>query len=192
MRKRRGPIRSEAAQTAILDATAKIFTDHGYDQLTIEGIAAAAGVGKQTIYRWWGSKSAVVADCLISGRLLPERLALPDTGDVRRDLVNWLTGVIEVLDTPNSRDLLHSLVTAATDNVEIARRLRESLLGEESIAGRLEAASDTVPNLYPEAPFDVLAEALIGVIILRSLSEAPLDQPAAERLVDALLGVRPS
>ena len=53
---RAGPVRSAAAREAILAATAKMFQEQGYDQLSIEGIAREAGVGKQTIYRWWGSK----------------------------------------------------------------------------------------------------------------------------------------
>jgi AcrR family transcriptional regulator len=65
-----GTKRSEAARTAILNATARQFAERGWEQLSIEGIAADADVGKQTIYRWWSSKSAFVAECLL------ERLVL--------------------------------------------------------------------------------------------------------------------
>ncbi|MGO7983441.1 helix-turn-helix domain-containing protein, partial [Rhizobium johnstonii] len=74
---RRGPVRSEVARMAILEATARQFEARGYDQLTMEGIAAEAKVGKQTIYRWWPSKSALVADCLIAGLLFQHRLSAP-------------------------------------------------------------------------------------------------------------------
>ena len=62
---------------AILDATARLFAERGYDHLTIEGIAAEADVGKQTIYRWWPSKGALVADCLLEGMLLPSGSSRP-------------------------------------------------------------------------------------------------------------------
>jgi len=61
---RSGPVRSEAARQAILEATARLLVERGYDHLTMEGIAATAGVGKQTVYRWWPSKGAVIAECL--------------------------------------------------------------------------------------------------------------------------------
>ena len=85
-RTRSGPVRSEAARRSILDAAAQIFSERGYDHLTIEGVASRAGVGKQTIYRWWPSKSDIVAECLLEGSLLPGQLSLPDTGDIRGDL----------------------------------------------------------------------------------------------------------
>jgi AcrR family transcriptional regulator len=72
---RRGAVRSEAARTAVLAATSSLIERLGYERVTIEGIASEAGVGKQTIYRWWPSKSAVVAECLLEGALLPETFA---------------------------------------------------------------------------------------------------------------------
>ena len=53
----RGRPRSETARKAVLRAALRLVAAHGYRALTIEGIAAAAGVGKQTIYRWWPSKA---------------------------------------------------------------------------------------------------------------------------------------
>ncbi|MDQ4110388.1 MAG: TetR/AcrR family transcriptional regulator, partial [Actinomycetota bacterium] len=78
--RRRGAVRSEEARMAVLDATGRLFATQGYDHLTIEGIAAEAGVSKQTIYRWWSSKSAVVADAMIEDLLLPDQPVVPDTG----------------------------------------------------------------------------------------------------------------
>ena len=88
--RRRGAARSEPARVAILTATAKLFAEQGYDHLTMEGIAAEARVGKQTIYRWWRSKSALIADCLIAGLLIPEWLTPANTGSERADLTAWL------------------------------------------------------------------------------------------------------
>ncbi len=66
---RSGPVRSEAARLAILDAAVALFAERGYDHLTIEGIARRAGVGKQTIYRWWSSKGDVIAEAILEGRV---------------------------------------------------------------------------------------------------------------------------
>src|SRR6187431_526693 len=124
---RRGAVRSEAARSAILEATARLFAERGYDHLTIEGIAAEAKVGKQTIYRWWPSKGALVADCLLEGLLLGEEFEPKNTGDLRADLVVWLDTIFGFLMHPQGEGLLHSLIAAAADNAEVGHRLYEDL-----------------------------------------------------------------
>lgn len=183
---RTGPVRSEAARVAILEATAALVAARGYEQLTIEGVAERAGVGKQTIYRWWRSKGALVAECLMDGRLFDDRLALPDTGDVRADMRAWLLAVFEVMAAEPA--LVRSLVAAAAEHQEVGARLRESLAGSASVSGRLDAAIGTTANLRPGTSTEQLAEALIGAVVLRALSREPAGPADAELLVDALLG----
>jgi AcrR family transcriptional regulator len=185
---RSGPVRSEAARRSILTAAAQIFAERGYDHLTIEGIAARAGVGKQTIYRWWSSKSDIVADCLLEGALLPGQLSLPDTGDIRHDLTAWLRAIAAVMDSESGQPLIRSLIAAATENAEIGRRLRDSLADADSLADRLRVAAGTEPNLAAEAPFTELSEALVGAILLRVLSRSPMDDAVIDRLLVAILG----
>jgi AcrR family transcriptional regulator len=181
-------VRSEAARHAILDAAAQLMAERGYDHLTMEGIASRAGVGKQTIYRWWPSKGAVVAECLLEGKLLDERLALPDTGDIRRDLTEWIGEIFTHLESPQGELMLRSLIAAAAEHAEIGWRLRDGLSGSESVSGRLSRAIGTAPNLREGAPVEQLAEALIGAVLLRALSRAPIQPGDAERLLDAVLG----
>ncbi|MFC7643182.1 TetR/AcrR family transcriptional regulator [Streptosporangium lutulentum] len=69
---RRGRARSEQARHAILTATATLLAASGYEQLSVDRIATTAGVGKQTVYRWWPSKSAVIAECLLDGYVLSD------------------------------------------------------------------------------------------------------------------------
>ncbi|MEK2490854.1 TetR/AcrR family transcriptional regulator [Kitasatospora purpeofusca] len=57
--------RSEAARLAVLNAADDLLVEVGFEGLTIEGIAAAAGVAKQTIYRWWKSKVDILFDNLV-------------------------------------------------------------------------------------------------------------------------------
>ncbi|HEX3516454.1 MAG TPA: helix-turn-helix domain-containing protein, partial [Trebonia sp.] len=79
-----GRRRNDAAQAAILDAAFRLLGGPGTEPLTIDAIAAEAGVGRQTIYRWWPSKGAVVADALARHArvVVPER----DTGSFAGDL----------------------------------------------------------------------------------------------------------
>jgi AcrR family transcriptional regulator len=181
-------VRSEAARQAILHATIELLAERGYDHLSIEGIAARAGVGKQTIYRWWPSKGAIIAECLLEGMLLSERLRPPDTGDIRRDLAAWLQRVFALLSSEEGEGLLRSLVAAAAEHAEVGRRLRDSLSGSDSIAGRLSRAIGTVPNLPVGAPVDEVADALIGAVILRALSRTVIEPDGIDRLLRAVLG----
>src|SRR5690554_3785270 len=183
---REGPVRSEAARVAILRATVRLVQDRGYDRLTIEGIAAEAGVGKQTIYRWWPSRAALVADCLLGGLLLRERFELPNSGNLREDLISWISSIFELLGTPQGEMLMRSLIAAATENADVGLRLYESLGTESSLTGRLQAAIDA-SELRHDAPLDELREALVGAVILRALSRLPAGDGVAERLVDVVL-----
>ena len=88
----RGRRRSEQSRVAIFAATRELALERGYDKLTIEAIAARAGVGKQTIYRWWPSRPALVADVLLEdfGAM---RITVPHTDDLRADLTVWARGL---------------------------------------------------------------------------------------------------
>ena len=66
MTSRRGRPRDEAAQAAIHTAAIDLLAENGYGSLTIEAIARRAGVGRQTIYRWWSSKADVVLEALVA------------------------------------------------------------------------------------------------------------------------------
>ncbi len=73
--------RNQQARAAILHAADDLLAEHGFDKLTIEGIAARAGVAKQTIYRWWPSKVEVLLDTLRDDA--ESHLAVPDHDSVR-------------------------------------------------------------------------------------------------------------
>ncbi|NYD67573.1 TetR/AcrR family transcriptional regulator [Agromyces atrinae] len=183
---RQGPVRSEAARIAVLEATARLFATRGYDHMTMEGVAAEAGVSKQTIYRWWPSKGALIADCLLERRLLPDQLTLPDTGDVRADLTSWIATIFRVLDRAGE-SLLRSLIAAAAENVEVGQRLHASLGMESSLTDRLRSAIDA-GELRADAPLAEIGEALVGSLILRALSRQTVDEAGAARFVTAVLG----
>ncbi|WP_161490302.1 TetR/AcrR family transcriptional regulator [Agromyces aureus] len=183
---RRGPVRSEAARIAILEATARLFETRGYDQLTMEGIAAEAHVGKQTIYRWWPSKSAVVADCMVEGLLLREYMSPPDTGDLRVDLTAWVDGILTFLEHGGA-SLVKSLVAAAIDQPSIGDRLGEALGINHLLNARLESAIDA-GQFSPTRPTQSFARALVGAIVLLALADGPAEPGAAGQLVDAVLG----
>ena len=132
---RRGATRSQTARAAILAAASSLVERLGYDRVTMEGIASEAGVGKQTIYRWWPSKSAVVAECLVEGALLPEAYVPHDTGDIVADLTEWLQRVFDFIAAPRHETMLRSLIAAAVDNPEIGEQYG---IGARTVATHVE------------------------------------------------------
>jgi AcrR family transcriptional regulator len=87
--------RSPEARRAILDAAITLISERGYANVTIEAIAASAGVGKTTIYRWWSSKGELSLEA-INDRV-GETIDFPDTGDITTDLRHQLLEVARVL-----------------------------------------------------------------------------------------------
>lgn len=184
---RAGPVRSAAAREAILDATARLFHTVGYENLTIEGIAREAGVGKQTIYRWWRSRGALIAECLTDGRLFPLQFDVPDTGDVLADVESWLDVVLSILEAPNGTALMRSLLAAAAEDRAVGDHLGASLGVNRFLAERLSVAVRD-GQLAADAPVDQLGDAIIGAIIFPTLgSDTATTTQGARDLVRYLL-----
>jgi len=184
---RRGALRSETARVSILRATASQFAERGWEHLSIEGIAAEAEVGKQTIYRWWRSKAALVAECLLEGLLLPEAFLPADTGDVRADLTAWIEAILRFADDPRSAALFRSLIAAAAEDEDVGVRLRDALGASSALAARLDAARSD-GELAPGVSIAVVGEALVGAIILRVIVREAAPPELPRQLVDVVLG----
>ncbi|OLF12000.1 hypothetical protein BLA60_08165 [Actinophytocola xinjiangensis] len=186
---RRGPKRSEEARVAILEAAARRVMTDGYDHLTMEGVATEAKVGKQTIYRWWPSRSALVADCLAERLLLPELFVPDDSGDLHADVTRWLDNIVGFLNAPGNAGLLHSLVVAAAENPDVAAILNDRLGLWEMLDERFTQAV-TAGQLPPTTPVPELGDALIGAIVLRGLRNGDLGPTFTQGLVQLLLPPR--
>ncbi len=178
---RAGPRRSEQARIAVLSAAAELLAEQGYEHLTIEAIARRASVGKQTIYRWWSSRGAVLAEALLEGLVFRQELAVPDTGDLRRDLTDWVDRVHAVLATDEGRALMRSLIAAATENPALAELLRVQLGADGGVRARLVAQQD------PQLAANDIADAIAGVILLRALSGESPAAGSTDALLRALL-----
>ncbi|MFC4222546.1 TetR/AcrR family transcriptional regulator [Lysinibacter cavernae] len=187
---RSGPVRSAAAREAILEATARQFHREGYDRLTIEGIAKEAGVGKQTIYRWWPSRGALIADCLAEGRLFPLSFDVPHTADIVADVEVWLDTVLAILNAPQGNELLRSLVAAAAEDAAVGDHLGASLGVDRSLTQRVQAGVNA-GELPADTPTEQLGQVLIGTIVLRTLGRMTDHAEPMRQLIRFLLTPRP-
>src|SRR5271154_296590 len=94
----------------------------GFAGLPIEGIAARAGVAKQTIYRWWPSKAEILMDAFVGDAA--EYLSPPDTGDLARDLRSHLSRLADFLTQTDAGAVFRALAGQAQHDADIAARLR--------------------------------------------------------------------
>lgn len=117
--------RSSSSHAAILEAAWDLAQEVGHARLTVEAIARRAGVGKQTIYRWWPTKEAVLLEVLDSRT--GTTLDFPDTGDVRRDLTHQVAEVTKILASEEYAPY-RGLIGAAQSDPELARQIRETII----------------------------------------------------------------
>jgi AcrR family transcriptional regulator len=182
--------RSERSRRAIVSAAVDLVHEIGYRKLTIEAIAARAGVGKQTIYRWWPSKGAVVLDGLLAATIDdPDDLALPDTGDVGADLRGVMRTIVAELADPRLSGTTRALTIEMQDDPELADTVLERLLGPQlaAIADRLRAAQDA-GQLRADLDLTAAVEMFVGPPYHRwLLRTAPLTEAYADTVTDLAL-----
>lgn len=183
---RSGPVRSSAARESILEATVRLFAQQGWEHLTMEGIAREAGVSKQTVYRWWPSRGALIGDCMIDGRLSAVDIAVPDTGDLERDLEVWLAPVLTLAASDSGAFLIRSLVAAAAEDASVGERLGRALGVDQTLSDRF-ASAVRAGQLPSDSPVDELGLSILGSIVLPVLARRQLDSAAILRHVRFLL-----
>lgn len=162
----RGRPRSEESRRAILEATRDALADVGYDGLTFDGIAKASGTSRQTIYRWWNSRAALVADAVVSGVIALPQTAIPHTGNLRDDLTMWSLSAAEAMSTPLLRQVVRAMASAAADDESEAARLYEQLTGVHH--ARLVARIHADPEATLDA--ETVVDALLGAALFRTLT----------------------
>lgn len=184
---RRGRPRSKKSRDAILAATAALLERGGYERLTIEAIASLAGVGKQTIYRWWPSKAAVVMDSFAN--LAEGQVPLPDTGATETDLRELLRTTFTVLTTTAAGEAVAGLLAAARNDPDVAQNFRDRFIEQRREAVRtLLRRGVSRGELREELDFEGVVDLIYGPMWYRLLvGHKPLDEKFADTLVRELL-----
>jgi len=182
--RRPGRPRSEESRGAVLAAAMEGLREHGFAALTVEGIAARAGVGKQTIYRWWPSKADVVLDALLDR--VEERIPVPDEGSLSADLAAFLTATFR---ESHHRPVLVGLMAQALLDPVFARAFRERFLFSRravlrELLDRAVARGEIAEGVDPE----LLVDTVYGVLWYRMmLDHAPLDEEAGRQLAELVV-----
>jgi AcrR family transcriptional regulator len=184
---KRGRPRSGECHRAVLDAAAEAFERDRYTDVTMEGVAASAGVAKQTLYKWWPSKAKLGMEVYATRILTP--IALPDTGDVTRDLHALLLRACRTLRRGNTGSLIAGLIADAQSDEALLHALRDTL-----VSSRRKLAADILERgiargqVRPGIDTPFILDLLYGPIWYRLLLQnAPLDDAFVGALVNGVL-----
>jgi AcrR family transcriptional regulator len=177
--RKRGRPRSDAARRAIFGAAIAELQERGYAALTVEGIAARAGTGKQTIYRWWASKADVVLDAMLD--LAAAQVKIPDSGELKADLDLFITDTFR---QHWQRPMLVGLMAQAQLDPVFAANFREKFLfGRRAALRTVFAAARERGEVGADVDLELLIDIVYGVLWYRLLVDhLPLDKESARHL----------
>jgi AcrR family transcriptional regulator len=180
--------RNEQARLAVLHAADDLLAERGFAGLTIEGIAARAGVAKQTIYRWWPSKVDVLLDTLIDDT--QESLAVPDTGSAREDTRRYLRDLARFITGNPAGKVLLVLIGEAQHDAEMARIFHTRYLDPRREAERAMLARGVASGeLADGLDLDHALDRLLGPLFYRALlTGGPIAPAVTDQLVEDVLG----
>lgn len=179
--------RSEAARLAVLAAADEMLVERGFGGVTIEGIAARASVGKQTIYRWWPSKVDILLETLVAEA--DRRLVIREDGPAVDGLRRYLRALARFLTKEDGGKVLLALLGEAQHDAPTAALFHERYLDPRRAAERDALARGIASGELSEGlDLDATLDALIGPIVLRALTGAKIPRAFVDDLVDRNLG----
>ncbi len=163
-----------------------MLVDVGYARLTMEGVAAQAGVGKATLYRRWSSKAELILDAI---RTVKASVPHPDTGDTRADLVAILRGAVSRGLEPRSAEIGATLLAEVQRDPELAELFRQQFLAPRRLeAEQVLRRGIARGDLRPDIDCSLALDQVMGVVFYRQLIMGkPLRPADAETLVDQVL-----
>ncbi len=184
---RPGRPRSERARHAVLEATRNLLTDEGLPALTVDQIAAQAGVSKNTIYRWWPNKAAVLMDAFTA--VTSAKLEAPADGTAVQRFRGQVQRVAALMSEPAARRPFVALVAASQHDQQLAEALRERFIADRRATAT--ALLEEIADDDPPADFepDIVIDLIYGALYYRLLiTGASLDRSYVDRLLDFALG----
>jgi AcrR family transcriptional regulator len=186
-----GRPRSQDVDDAILAAARAELAQRGYARMSVDAVAARAGVSKPTIYLRHPTKAELATAAIASMRVQPRPAP---TDDLRADLLAHLELLRQGLVRPNGMTMLGTVLAEEHETPELLALFRERLVTprRQELRAVLEAARDR-GDLRPDANLEVAVNALVGAFFARYLAGEPLGGRFSSTLVDTVLfGVRVS
>jgi AcrR family transcriptional regulator len=141
-----GRPRSEPARRAVLHAVDDLLVEVGYAAMTMKGIAARAGVGRQTVYRWWSNKAEILLEASIADARA--ELASPPSEDPAHDLLGYLSALTTFLTVSPAGLAYRALLGEAQHDQAVRDLVRDADLiyrSTASVLDRIRPAAKAMP-----------------------------------------------
>ena len=177
--------RDPRADEAIIGAVLDLLAESGFGRFTMDDVAAAAGVGKATIYRRWPSKERLVLDALSSGR---KPVASVDNGSLRDDLLELYRPNVGERAQETTMRLMPALAVEAATDPDVRARLR-AFVGDrrrparEAFA-RAKDRGEIADGVDVEASIDLLTGSVVNRLFFTG---NPVDEPFLDTVLDIVL-----
>jgi AcrR family transcriptional regulator len=184
---RGGRPRSAEADDAILDAALDQFCEFGYDGLSVERVAARAGVAKTTIYRRYPSKLDLVMATLERAK---EGTHAPEgSGSLREDLLHMARAYLDMLQSPTIGRAIPMMLASKARSDELAQAHTEFVRARRAPGYQLIREGIARGELAADADPAMIADMLFGAIFTRVfVTGRPTDDEYVVELVDRVLG----
>ncbi|MFM7428114.1 MAG: TetR/AcrR family transcriptional regulator [Elainella sp.] len=168
-----GRPRSVQSHQAMLQATLELLAEVGFDAMSIEAIAARAGVGKTTIYRRYTSKAELVADAIESIR---EEVVIPDLGSLSADLEALVQAAADITLSPLGRQTVAMIISSASSNAQFAEIYWTKYLQPRRktfaiVLDRAKARQEIAADLDPDLAFDLISGIMLYALLFQPTSE---------------------
>ncbi|MEV7692254.1 helix-turn-helix domain-containing protein [Microbacterium sp. NPDC089189] len=175
---RAGRPRSEPARLAVLAAARDLVLSEGYERVSLVQIAATAGVGRQTIYRWWRSKEALLADAVLTETLPLDAELPPHTGDLAADLRGWVQSSIDRIADSDAAALYRALLAASALDPAATARMNDAFAAPLRAAVHASFHA-TGRGRHADVAADVFIGAMLNALVTR-------DDAARRRIADVV------
>ena len=171
---------------AILDSVLQLMQKEGYNAVTIEGVARHAGVGKQTIYRWWGSRAELILEAFANHAA--DLVPTPDRGSIREDLEVFISAGFKRL-FKGYGEIMRGLMADAILDPEFNKILREAfILRRRAATKEILKRGIERGEIAKDTDMDLMIDMLFGPVWFRLLVQhAKLDATFARQIIDAVL-----
>ncbi|MET9489414.1 TetR/AcrR family transcriptional regulator [Nocardia sp. NPDC006630] len=181
-----GRRRNEATHQAILDTALRLLAESDGAPITIDAIAKAAGVGKQTVYRWWPSKGALLLDALLERATID--VPAPDSGSMREDLRTVVEATFTGAQRKPTGPALRTVAREAARDPHLAELMRAFTAQRRTTVHDILIRGQQRGELPAGADLDLMVDQFYGVFWYRFiLGHAPLDRATADRLTDSII-----